>query len=49
MLAQKLARPAAVMTSYGRVNGTHVAENPHLLTDILRREWGFDGLVMSDW
>ncbi|EIW60730.1 glycoside hydrolase family 3 protein [Trametes versicolor FP-101664 SS1] len=49
MLAQKKARPWAFMTSYGRINGVHCAENPTLLKDILRKEWGFDGIVMSDW
>ncbi|KAI0654717.1 glycoside hydrolase family 3 protein [Cubamyces menziesii] len=49
MLAQKKARPWAFMTSYGRINGVHCAENPTLLKDILRKEWGFDGIVISDW
>lgn len=34
---------------YGRIEGVHCAENPMLLQDILRKEWGFDGIVMSDW
>ncbi|CDO74858.1 hypothetical protein BN946_scf185004.g8 [Trametes cinnabarina] len=34
---------------YGRINGVHCAENPTLLKDILRKEWGFDGIVISDW
>jgi beta-glucosidase len=37
------------MCSYTKVNGTHASENKWLLTDVLRGEWGFDGLVMSDW
>ncbi|KAH8117155.1 glycoside hydrolase superfamily [Phellopilus nigrolimitatus] len=49
MLAQKHAKPWAFMTSYGRIDGVHCSENRRLLNDILRKEWGFDGLVMSDW
>ncbi|KIJ58514.1 glycoside hydrolase family 3 protein [Hydnomerulius pinastri MD-312] len=49
MLAQKYAKPWSFMTAYNRVNGTHVSENVHLLQDVLRKEWGFDGLIMSDW
>ncbi len=37
------------MTAYNRLNGTYCNENEHLLRDILRGEWGFDGLVVSDW
>ncbi len=48
-IAVKEGRPKAIMTSYNPVNGTYANENGHLLTDILRREWGFDGLIMSDW
>ena len=39
----------AVMSAYNRLNGTYCAEHQWLLTDVLRREWGFDGVVMSDW
>ena len=43
------AKPRAIMSSYNLVNGTYAHENKHLLTDILRTEWGFDGMVVSDW
>ncbi|KAF9459562.1 glycoside hydrolase family 3 protein [Collybia nuda] len=49
MLAQKHARPGAYMTSYGRIDGVHCSENHRLLKGILRDEWKFDGIVMSDW
>jgi len=39
----------AVMTSYNLLNGEWAGHNKHLITDILRKEWGFDGMVMSDW
>ena len=43
------AKPRAIMSSYNLVSGTYAHENKHLLTDILRTEWGFDGMVVSDW
>jgi beta-glucosidase len=49
MMAVEMARPRAFMTAYNKVNGLHAPENPHLLKDILRDEWKWDGLVMSDW
>ena len=45
----KEAKPATVMAAYNYVNGIPACENSHLLTDILRKKWGYGGLVMSDW
>ena len=39
----------AVMTAYNLVNGAHCSENRHLVTDVLKNDWGFQGIVMSDW
>ena len=43
------AKPTTVMCSYNRVNGEYASESHRLLTEILRDEWGFDGVVVSDW
>ncbi|PRY29975.1 beta-glucosidase [Pseudosporangium ferrugineum] len=43
------SQPWTVMCSYNRINGTYASEDPWLLTDVLRDEWGYTGLVVSDW
>ena len=45
----KTINPETLMCAYNKINGTHCSENAWLLNDVLRNEWGFKGLVMSDW
>nr|AGS53403.1 beta-glucosidase [uncultured bacterium contig00025] len=48
-IAVKKSRPWTVMCSYNRINGTYASDNKWLLTDVLRGDWGFGGLVVTDW
>ena len=48
-IAVKEGHPRSIMSSYNLVNGTYANENKHLLMEILRDEWGFDGAVITDW
>jgi beta-glucosidase len=48
-IALEKGDPGSVMCSYNRINGPFACENPWLLTDVLRKDWGFKGYVMSDW
>src|SRR5258705_8793000 len=47
--AVKEAEVGAIMNSYNLTNGQHMSQNKYLLTDVVRKEWGFDGIMMSDW
>ena len=48
-IAVKEARPKSIMSAYNQINGTYANENKLLLQEILRKEWGFEGVVVSDW
>ncbi len=48
-IAVKEGKAKSIMSSYNRINGVYANENPHLLQEILRDTWGFDGFVVSDW
>ena len=48
-IAVKEGKPRSIMSSYNKVNGTYANENAHLLKEILRDDWGFDGFVVTEW
>lgn len=48
-IVAKEGKPDAIMCAYNKINGEYCSENEWLLTDLLRKEWGFEGLTMSDW
>src|SRR5437763_2964652 len=47
--AVKEAHVGAIMDSYNLANGEHMSQNSYLLTDVVKKEWGYDGMIMSDW
>lgn len=48
-IAVKSSKPAAIMSSYNLINGIHAANHQNMCTALVRGEWGFDGIIMSDW
>ena len=48
-IAVKISHPMAIMSSYNKINGVHSANNPDLCTAVARKEWGFGGIIMTDW
>ena len=48
-IALSICQAKCFMTAYNKVNGRHASENKDILDGILRKEWGWNGLVMSDW
>ena len=48
-IAVEEGKPRTIMSSYNKLNGTHTNENMHLMKDILRGDWGYDGVVVTDW
>lgn len=48
-IAVKESQPLSIMTSYNLIDGVHAANNHDLCTDVARNEWGFKGMIMTDW
>jgi beta-glucosidase len=48
-ISVKKAQPWTIMASYNRIQGVYGTQNPYLLTDVLKKQWGFEGIVISDW